>query len=163
MLISFLTYFSTLKMEATCSSEISAEFQWITRSYVQKVQLFIITVILLRKYRPGAVSCEIQMRVHRFVSRGRDVQVSKCIRTGRPGFGPQYEKGGDSFSSSHPDAISVSSVLTRGFLPGLKLPEPEIDHSSHIFLSEHFPPLSHTSSWYGSWAQDKFTFLSNNP
>jgi hypothetical protein len=34
MLVSCLAYSSTLKMEATCCSEMSVDFQWTTRHYI---------------------------------------------------------------------------------------------------------------------------------
>jgi hypothetical protein len=40
MLVYCLTSSSTLKMEATCSSEISVVFQWTTWRYIRKIGLF---------------------------------------------------------------------------------------------------------------------------
>jgi hypothetical protein len=40
LLVSYLTYSLTLKMEATCSSEISADFQWTTWHYIPEDRTF---------------------------------------------------------------------------------------------------------------------------
>jgi hypothetical protein len=58
MLVSCLAYSSTLKMEATCSSETLADFQWTTRCYIpddiilhnhrcEKIQSYDVFVVLL--------------------------------------------------------------------------------------------------------------------
>jgi hypothetical protein len=45
--VSFLVYWSTLKTEATCSSETSVNFHWTTVLYIvcQKMELFKIWVV----------------------------------------------------------------------------------------------------------------------
>jgi hypothetical protein len=37
-----VAYYSTLKMEATCSSEMSIDIQWTTRHYIPDIKLFMI-------------------------------------------------------------------------------------------------------------------------
>jgi hypothetical protein len=48
MLVSFLVYSSTLKTEATCSSETSGDFGWATRQYTPE------SITLLYVYVPSS-------------------------------------------------------------------------------------------------------------
>jgi hypothetical protein len=45
IIVSCLAFSSALKMEATCSSEMSVDFQWITRRLIKNTEFFITTAV----------------------------------------------------------------------------------------------------------------------
>jgi hypothetical protein len=51
MLVSYLAYSSTLKMEATCSSETSVDFQRITRRYIPEERALRLKYLLYIRFR----------------------------------------------------------------------------------------------------------------
>jgi hypothetical protein len=57
MLVSCLAYSSTLKMEATCFSETSVDFQGLHGVIFQKIELFITTAVRTSNHTRSTLDC----------------------------------------------------------------------------------------------------------
>jgi hypothetical protein len=76
MLVSCLAYYSTLKLEAICSSRTSVDFQWPTQRYIPEdntLHFWISLFLVFFQYEPVLVNCS-----YRRVSEGLN-KTSACV------------------------------------------------------------------------------------
>jgi hypothetical protein len=67
---------------------------------------------------------------------------------------PRQESKGFLSSPQHPDPLWAHPMVTADFVPGVKRPGREVDHSratsAKVKNSGAIPPLAQMSSWYGA-------------
>jgi hypothetical protein len=93
MLVSFLAYSSTLNMEATCSSETSADFQRTTRHYIaedrnlfQNEIVFVAFSLIFTHRRIFDINAEVQKQKYVYpVPVLKDSDDVTLVMTGFPG------------------------------------------------------------------------------